>query len=197
MAGVNLFPMKTSRVSSLLLFVLAAALFGTAPVSATDKTETLANPLIDFSGHLELTRRVGPLREKRRLAETEFLRLASEPNTIVLDARSGPMFERLHIQGAVNLSFPDFNDASLAQIVPTKDTRILIYCNNNFLGSPVAMTSKVAVSSLNISTYVALASYGYTNVYELGPLLTVKTTVLPLAGTEIETAAPAVKTKTP
>ena len=189
--------MKTSlrRLRSLALLVVVSAIFSTAQVSAANKTETIPNPLIDFPGHLELTRKVEPLREKRRVSEADFLRMASEPNTVVLDARSGPMFERLHIRGAQNLSFPDFNDASLAKVVPSKDTRILIYCNNNFLGSPVAMTSKTAVSSLNISTYVALASYGYTNVYELGPLLTVKTTVLPLAGTEVEKPAAGLKTK--
>jgi len=96
------------------------------------------------------------------------------------------MFQRLHVAGAVNLSFPDFNAASLAAIIPDKSTRILIYCNNNFLGSPIAMTSKTAAASLNVSTFVALHSYGYTNVYELGPLLDVKTTVLPLSGTDTE-----------
>jgi len=48
------------------------------------------------------------------------------------------------------------------------------------------MTSKTAAASLNVSTFVALHSYGYTNVYELGPLLDVKTTVLPLSGTDTE-----------
>jgi phage shock protein E len=33
------------------------------------------------------------------------------------------------------------------------------------------MRPKMAVSSLNLSTYVSLHSYGYTNVYELAPLL--------------------------
>jgi|GEM_PF-3815792 len=41
---------------------------------------------------------------------------------------------------------------------------------------------KAARASLNISTYIALYSYGYRNVYELGPLLDVHATKLPLEG---------------
>jgi hypothetical protein len=52
----------------------------------------------------------------------------------------------------------------------------------------VAFADKRAPASLNISTYIALATYGYTNVYELGPLLDVRTTTLPFAGTEVSGA---------
>ena len=50
----------------------------------------------------------------------------------------------------------------------------------------MAMFSKVATASLNLSTYTSLKSYGYDNIYELGPLLDVNTTKLPFAGTEIK-----------
>jgi phage shock protein E len=90
-----------------------------------------------------------------------------------------------HITGALNLSFPDFTADSLAQIIPAKGTKVLIYCNNNFLGSPAAFASKSPAASLNISTFVNLTTYGYTNVYELGPLLDINTSKLPFAGTEV------------
>ena len=56
---------------------------------------------------------------------------------------------------------------------------------NAIRGAPVSLKAKAAPASLNISTYIALATYGYTNVYELGPLLDVKTTKLPFDGTEV------------
>jgi len=167
------------------LVLLIPALLSQSPCGlAAESSAPLLNPLIDYAGHRETVQRVESLRESRRLSEADFLTKAREAGTIVLDARSGPMFQLLHVRGAVNLSFPDFTEAALATVIPTKDTRVLIYCNNNFLGSPRAMASKIASTSLNISTYVALTSYGYTNVYELGPLLNVKTTVLPLVGSE-------------
>jgi phage shock protein E len=148
-------------------------------------SKALNNPLIDYTAYREAVQRVEPIREQRRLTEAQFKEKMSQAGVVLFDARSGPMFTRLHIDGAVNLSFPDFTEERLAKIIPTKDTLVLIYCNNNFLGSPVAMASKTASASLNVSTYVTLNSYGYTNIYELGPLLDVKTTVLPLAGSEV------------
>jgi hypothetical protein len=42
----------------------------------------------------------------------------------------------------------------------------------------------MATASLNLSTYISLYTYGYRNVYELGPLLDVKTTKLELVKSE-------------
>jgi hypothetical protein len=44
--------------------------------------------------------------------------------------------------------------------------------------------AKLPNASLNLSTYIALYNYGYRNVYELGPLIDIKTSAL-----EFETAA--------
>jgi hypothetical protein len=112
--------------------------------------------------------------------------MMSEPGVVLLDARSGPMFKLRHLQGAVNLSLPDFSEEALAKVIPTKATKVLIYCNNNFLGSPVSMVGKATAASLNVHSFVTLKSYGYENVWELGPLLDVRTTKLPMAGEEVD-----------
>jgi phage shock protein E len=111
--------------------------------------------------------------------------MAKEPNTVVLDARSERLYRLRHIDGAVNLSFPDFTAETLAKAIPTPDTRILIYCNNNFQGAPDSMPVKAIASALNVSTYVSLYSYGYRNVYELGPAVDVAKSRLAFAGTEV------------
>jgi hypothetical protein len=51
------------------------------------------------------------------------------------------------------------------------NTRILIYCNNNFRNAPGPFPSKLPSASLNLSTYIALYNYGYRNLYELAPLV--------------------------
>jgi hypothetical protein len=84
------------------------------------------------------------------------------------------------VRGAVNLPFTDFTADALAGVIPTRDTPVLIYCNNNFHGDEAAFSTKAATTSLNISTYVVLAGYGYTDVYELGPRLDAGTSPLPL-----------------
>lgn len=131
----------------------------------------IPNPFIDYQAFLSNAREVGALREKRRVTERQFIRMASEPRTVVLDARSARMFGLLHIRGAKNLSLPDMTEAELARIIPSKSTRVLIYCNNNFKNEPLAFPTKAIDASLNVYTFNVLHSYGYTNVYELGPLI--------------------------
>ena len=137
-----------------------------------------ANPAIDMPGYLQVSREAAEHRESRRLSEEEFIRMSREPGTVILDARSREKFDELHIKGAMNLPFPDIAVESLKAAIPDQNTRILIYCNNNFADAPVPFPVKIARASLNLSTYIALYSYGYRNVFELEPLLDLKTTRL-------------------
>ncbi|HEX6623671.1 MAG TPA: rhodanese-like domain-containing protein, partial [Pyrinomonadaceae bacterium] len=110
----------------------------------------------------------------------DFIRMSREPGTVILDARSRQKYDELHVKGALNLSFPDIAVESLGRVLPDKDTRVLIYCNNNFRGAEGPFPTKRSIASLNLSTYIALYSYGYRNVYELGPLIDVQATKLEL-----------------
>jgi len=129
------------------------------------------NPNIDMEGFLKSAREAAVHRQSRRLSEEDFIRMSKEPGTIVLDARSKEKFDLLHIKGAVHLSFPDITVESLKRMFPDPKVRILIYCNNNFKNAEEAFPTKKAITSLNLSTFVTLYSYGYRNVYELGPLV--------------------------
>jgi hypothetical protein len=142
-----------------------------------------ANPAIDAAGFLRVAEAATGHRDSHRISEDDFLRMRNEPGTIVLDARSAAMFELLHVRGALNLSFPDIAVDSLRRLVPDRRTRILIYCNNNFRDAATAFPTKLPMASLNLSTYVALYSYGYRNVYELAPQMTLAESRLPFEGT--------------
>ena len=144
--------------------------------------EDIKNPAIEYSGFVKLTQELEPVRAKNRVSEEEFLKMAAEPGTVVFDARSRDKFERIHVKGAVHLAFTDFTDEALQKVVPDKTTRILIYCNNNFDQDPAGFARKFAEVALNIQTFINLHAYGYRNVYELGPLLDVKTTRIPFEG---------------
>lgn len=144
----------------------------TSPALAGDGSRIAAdNPAIDMDGFLEVSEEAARHREHRRLSEAEFLRMSREPGTIVLDARSRETYDLLHVKGAINLSFPDITIASLEHVLPDRDARILIYCNNNFTNAEKPFPSKRFDAALNLSTYVSLYSYGYRNVYELAPLI--------------------------
>jgi hypothetical protein len=166
--------MKT--IAALLVLLIAAA------ASAAPKAETPPNRMIDYKGFLQNAATVGKLRDKHRVTEEEFIRMAKEPGTIVFDARSDAKFAMFHIKGAKHLSLPDVTADELAKVIPDKAARILIYCNNNFTNEPTALPAKAITASLNLYTFNTLYSYGYTNVYELGPLIDVKKSALTFEG---------------
>lgn len=171
------------------------------------------NPLIDYEGFRDAVLSLEQFREKRRLTTEQWLALSKEPNTIILDSRSAAAFEEVHVKGAININFSDFSEPKLISAIPDKDTRILIYCNNNFEntwalvdpdrhtkpGKPVwtaeeresqaVMLMKMAPLALNIPTFVNLHGYGYTNVWELGPVIDLaEESPLPFEGTAIDKA---------
>jgi 3-mercaptopyruvate sulfurtransferase SseA len=166
--------MKTSFIITSLFLTLAAAW-------AADQ---IPNRLIDYKEFQKIVAESAKEREAHRLTEAQFVAAMADTNAVLLDARTASRYGQRHIRGAVNLPFTEFTADTLAKVIPAKDTKILIYCNNNFLGSPVSFASKAPSASLNLSTYTSLRSYGYTNIFELGPLLDVRKTAIPFAGTE-------------
>jgi hypothetical protein len=149
---------------------------------------------VSYEDFKELVAEVEPHRSARILSLDQFLQMSKQPNVMVLDTRSAFRYERIHIQGAKHLSFTDFTQANLAGVIPTPETTVLIYCNNNFdgnqidfasksaparpsnnrsVGSQVASQEKPVQLALNVPTYINLYGYGYQNVYELGELVKV------------------------
>jgi hypothetical protein len=167
------------------LFVLVLTILCAATIALAQKTAGIPNPAIDMPGFLRVASEAAEHRQSRRLTEEEFIRMSQEPGTVILDARSAEKYRELHVKGAINLSFPDITVDSLKTTFPDKNTRILIYCNNNFVGAEKPFPTKAPTASLNISTYISLYSYGYRNVYELGPLLDIKTSKLEFVSARI------------
>lgn len=162
----------------------------------------------DFKG---LVAEVETHRASRLIDLNTFLKMSQEPGTIILDSRSTFRFDRIHLKGAKHLAFTDFTQDNLAKVIPTFETTILIYCNNNFDGNQVDFASKVAVPrpkagtvvatqfaaqakplmmALNIPTYVNLYGYGYRNVYELHELVKVTDPRIKFEGSLIDQKPP-------
>src|SRR5688572_28223891 len=168
----------------------ALILVSASMVVSAQKMADIPNPSIDMKGYLRIAAEAAEHREKRRLTEEDFIKMSKGAGVVILDARSKRKYDELHIKGAVNLSFPDITVESLAAMLPGKNATILIYCNNNFVNAEDAFPRKMATASLNLSTYISLYTYGYRNVYELGPLLDMKTTKLELVtSNQVSTSA--------
>jgi len=178
----------------------ARGLFGTPMSQVTfPLIEPIAPPSypkarVSYEDFKELVAEVEPHRQARIIGLDQFLEMSKQPGVMILDTRSDFRYERIHIQGAKHLSFTDFTQANLANVIPSPETTILIYCNNNFDGNQVDFASKSApprprgnrviesqVASqnkpvqlaLNVPTYINLYGYGYRNVFELGELVKV------------------------
>ena len=154
------------------LFAAAAfAAIGAIPLALAQDRNANASAQIDYRGFRGLTGAVETYRAGRLVGLAEFQRMAREPNTIILDARSADAFAAGHIEGAINLPFTDFTDQSLRAALRDPNVRVLIYCNNNFSNNEQPVMLKRVELALNIQTFINLYGYGYRDVYELGDIV--------------------------
>lgn len=187
--------------------ILAASvmlLFGSV-VIAQDNPYPKAK--VSFDDFKNLVAEVETHREKRLIDLDTFLKMSKEPGIIILDSRSTFRYDRIHVKGAKHLSFTDYTQANLGEVIPSFETIILIYCNNNFEGDQTDFASKVAMPitrsgdiitaqfnsqekplmmALNIPTYINLYGYGYHNVYELNELVNINDPRITFEGSIVE-----------
>lgn len=179
---------------TLALSLLLASTYTLAQADKGANVKPYPRSMVSFDDFKELVAEVEGWRASRLVDLDTFLKMSREPNTVVLDARSDFRFERKHLVGAKHLSFSDFTADNLRKLIPDPNTRILIYCNNNFDGDQVDFATKMAprfdaprampesqilgnrkpvMLALNIPTFINLYGYGYRNVYELGELVNI------------------------
>jgi len=156
---------------ALIAAAAALGLLAAAPVLAQEKLRPTTDAQIDYQGFRGLAVEVDAFRAERLISLADFQRMAGEPDTIILDARSAAAYAQGHIDGAINLPFTDFTDQSLRAALHDPNVRILIYCNNNFSNNAQPVVLKRVELALNIQTFINLYGYGYRNVYELGDVV--------------------------
>ncbi len=193
--------------NKIIFSVFLCSLFACSEILAKDNINiqtTYKKSLVNYDDFKELVSEVESHRKNRLLSFDNFLKMSKEKNVVILDARSNFRFERKHIKGAINLSFTDFTQKNISNLVPDKNTRILIYCNNNFSGDQVDFETKISLPpsltssnqilseqkpimlALNIPTYINLYGYGYKNIYELDELVNINDTRVSFEGTEVK-----------
>ncbi len=156
---------------TLFLFAIFGAVCVGGGFLIAQSQQSVPPSLVDYEGFEKLTEDVESYRKTRLVDLDTWLEMAEDENTIILDTRSQGGYNRKHIKGAEHLNFSDFADEKLAKVIPSKDTRILIYCNNNIGGDPAEFMMKAPPLALNVPTFINLVGYGYTNVYELSELV--------------------------
>lgn len=195
--------MHLFRSFSRWLLIAVIALM-TRAVTAEADAYNKAN--VNFSDFEELVEQVKSHRASRLVDLDTFLKMSKRPDVVILDSRSKFRFERLHLKGSKHLNFSDYTQENLAEVIPTYDTTVLIYCNNNFTGNETEFPSKIALPTaeiraspssqisaqerplmlaLNVPVYINLFGYGYRNVYELHELVSVEDPRVELEGSVI------------
>ena len=81
----------------------------------------------------------------------------TQQEVVILDVREQDEYDSGHIPGAVLLPVGTIDETTAAEVIPEKDSTVLVYCRSG-------NRSKTASS--------ALAELGYTNIYEFGGINT-------------------------
>jgi len=101
------------------------------------------------------------LMRERSLDVDAFLQRRSNPNAVVLDVRNKKAYMRKHVEGALHLQTSDITHANLEKIIPSKNTEILIYCDNSLMSE---LTRRMSLTDLSMPL---IYQFGYENVYKL------------------------------
>lgn len=94
----------------------------------------------------------------QQITQEEAKEMMDFQEVIILDVWEQDEYDSDHIPGAVLLPVGTIDETTAAEVIPEKDSTVLVYCRSG-------NRSKTAASS-------TLAELGYTNIYEFGGINT-------------------------
>ena len=93
----------------------------------------------------------------QQITQEEAKEMMDSQEVIILDVREQDEYDSGHIPGAVLLPVGTIDETTAAEVIPEKDSTVLVYCRSG-------NRSKTASA--------ALAELGYTGIYEFGGINT-------------------------
>jgi len=93
----------------------------------------------------------------QQITQEEAKEMMDTQEVVILDVREQDEYDSGHVPGAVLLPVGTIDETTAAQVIPEKDSTVLVYCRSG-------NRSKTASA--------ALADLGYTNIYEFGGINT-------------------------
>ena len=93
----------------------------------------------------------------QQITQEDAKEMMDTQEVIILDVREQAEYDSGHIPGAVLLPVGTIDETTAAEVIPEKDSKVLVYCRSG-------NRSKTAFSTL--------ADLGYTNIYEFGGINT-------------------------
>ena len=93
----------------------------------------------------------------QKISQEKAKEMMDSQEVIILDVREQDEYDGGHIPGAVLLPVGTIDETTAAEVIPEKDSTVLVYCRSG-------NRSKTASSTL--------ADLGYTNIFEFGGINT-------------------------
>ena len=93
----------------------------------------------------------------RQISQEEAKEMMDTETVVILDVREQSEFDAGHIPGAVLLPVGTITEETAADVIPEKDSVVLVYCRSGNRSKTASQT---------------LAELGYTQVYEFGGINT-------------------------
>ena len=93
----------------------------------------------------------------QQISQEEAKEMMDTQDVLILDVREQEEYDSGHIPDAVLLPVGTITEESATEVIPDKDTTVLIYCRSGNRSKTAAKT---------------LAELGYTNIYEFGGITT-------------------------
>ena len=93
----------------------------------------------------------------QQISQEEAKEMMDTQEVVVLDVREQAEYDSGHIPDAVLLPVGTITEESAAEVIPDKDTTVLVYCRSGNRSKTAAKT---------------LVGLGYTNIYEFGGITT-------------------------
>lgn len=103
------------------------------------------------------TSNTSPESDYQQISQEDAKEMMDTQDVIILDVREQDEYDSGHIPGAVLLPVGTIDEETAAEVIPEKDSTVLVYCRSG-------NRSKTASA--------ALAELGYTNIYEFGGINT-------------------------
>jgi len=80
----------------------------------------------------------------------------TKPDLLILDVREEEEFITGHAKDAILFTLADINDVTAEDVIPSKDTPLLVYCRSG---------------RRSLQAAYLLESFGYTEIYDVGSLI--------------------------
>ncbi len=152
-------PKHIILIATLLAIPIAAS--AEAPENKNKSSKAKIEKEIDYDAYYKKAGELSSLRKERTIGVNKLLEMKEDKKTIILDVRSKISYECSHIDGAINIPYSDIKEGTLKSIIPNKDTRVIIYCDN---GIEEMITR---VMPLSMQAFPLIYQLGYQNIYEL------------------------------